>query len=218
MAAGDRGPTLTTYGAPLDTAERAVLLIHGRDLGPEHMDEQVVRRLGLSRVAYLAPMAPGRTWYPFGFAVRRAANEPALSRSLETVAACLDQIGASGFPRSRTYLVGFSQGACLVLEHVVRYDADLAGLVAFTGALIGADGEVAPITRSVEGLPVYLSVGAADPWVPAERTAAAAAALRAAGAAVRFEVFPGREHVIRDAEIDAARELLTSASRDTPPQ
>jgi phospholipase/carboxylesterase len=209
MAAGDRGLPLTTYGASLGSADRAVLLLHGRDLGPEHMEEHVVRRLGLRDVAYVAPTAPGRTWYPFGFAVRRAANEPALSRSLATVAACMDEIGASGFPRSRTYLVGFSQGACLALEHVSRHDAGVAGLVAFTGALIGAADEVAPIGLSLAGLPVYLSVGEADHWVPADRTAHAAAALRTAGADVRFEVLPGNAHTIRDAEIDAARELLT---------
>jgi phospholipase/carboxylesterase len=218
MAAGHPGPTLTCYGAPLDTAERAVLLLHGRDLGPEHMDEHVVRPLGLGGVAYLAPTAPGRSWYPFGFAVRRVANEPALSRALDAVAAALDEIGSSGFPRSRTYLLGFSQGACVALEHVVRHDADLAGLVAFTGALIGAPEEVAPITQSLTGLPVYLSVGEADHWVPRQRTAEAAIALRAAGAEVSFEVFPDAEHVIRAAEIDAARDLLSAASRDTPPQ
>jgi predicted esterase len=182
------------------------------------MEEHVVRRLGLATAMYLAPVAPGRTWYPFGFGVRRAANEPALSRALETVAACMDEIEASGFPRSRTYLVGFSQGACLALEHVVRHDAGVAGLIAFTGALIGAEDEVAPIALSLAGLPVYLSVGEADQWVPVERTAHAAAALRAAGADVRFEVFPGAEHVIRDGEIDAARELLCAAFPATPPQ
>ena len=216
MAAGDRGPTLSSYGASVDEAERTVVLLHGRDQDPGFMEEHVVRRLDLEGVAYLAPVAPERTWYPFGFAMPRVANEPALTRSLQIVATVVDQLWTSGFPRSRTFLVGFSQGACLAAEFVAHHDHDVGGLVVLTGALIGAPEEVEPIRAPLAGLPVYLATSDDDSWVPVGRAEQAAAFFRQAGADVRFEVFPGMGHEICDAEIDATRALLTSRIPDAP--
>jgi phospholipase/carboxylesterase len=219
MAAGDRGPTLICYGALVEQAERAVVLLHGRDQGPEFMEEHVVRRLGLAGVAYLAPVAPGRTWYPFGFLMPRAANEPALTRSLDAVDAVVGELEAAGFPRSRTSFVGFSQGACLAAEYVVsRAPARWSGLIMFTGGLIGAPGEIEPMAMSLAGLRVYVGTSDVDDWVPLERAEESVALFRAAGADVRFDVFPGMGHEIGDAEIIAARELLTGPIPATPPQ
>jgi phospholipase/carboxylesterase len=217
MAAGDRGPI--AYGAPVEQAERAVVLLHGRDQGPEFMEEHVVRRLALPRVAYVAPVAPERSWYPFGFLMSRAENEPALTHSLDAVRAVVSDLGAVGLPRSRIFFVGFSQGACVAAEYVVRREpARWGALILFTGGLLGAPGELAPIKRALAGLRVYLGTSDVDEWVPLARAEESVALLRAAGADVRFEVFPGLAHEICEAEISAARELLTHPERRHTPE
>lgn len=55
------------FGARLASARVVVILVHGRGQSPADMETQVVRRIGLPDVAYLAPAAEGQTWYPAGF-------------------------------------------------------------------------------------------------------------------------------------------------------
>ncbi len=47
-------------------------------------------------IAYLAPQAPGRSWYPYSFLAPLEQNEPHLSDALETVSAALAQLAARG--------------------------------------------------------------------------------------------------------------------------
>jgi len=58
---------LEHFGATVDDARLVVVLLHGRDHDPGYMDEHVVRRVDDPSLAWLAPAAPGRTWYPQRF-------------------------------------------------------------------------------------------------------------------------------------------------------
>jgi phospholipase/carboxylesterase len=101
-------------------------------------------------------------------------------------------------------LGGFSQGACLSLEMVLRGALFPAALVAFTGARVGGPGPTCPLA----GLPAYLSGSDADPWIPPAAFADAAGSLAAAGARLRAESHPGRPHQVSDAEIGVLRSML----------
>ena len=50
-------------GAPVTSARAVVILAHGRNAAPPNILE-LAGRLDLAEVAYLAPAASGRTWYP----------------------------------------------------------------------------------------------------------------------------------------------------------
>jgi predicted esterase len=214
------GPDVRLFGAPLDEAARVVVLLHGRDQDPGYVDEHVVRRIDDPSLGWVAPAAPGRTWYPVGFLSPLDHNQPALRHAELRLDRLGAQLGDLGFPPERIVWCGFSQGACLACHHLARTTRRWSGLVAFTGGLIGPPGTGFSLAIGAEagagaggfgGMPAYFGTGDADPWVPEWRVRETAQAFAAAGAAVRLDVFPGRDHEICDAEIEALVALLARA-------
>jgi predicted esterase len=186
-----------------------VLLLHGRGGSPEDI-------LGLARplrapgLAYVAPAAAGHTWYPQSFLAPLAANEPWLSSALDRVEELVGELDAEGVPPARLLVCGFSQGACLALEHAARHPRRYGGVVAFTGGLIGPPGTPRDYPGSLAGTPVFLGAGDPDPHVPWARVEESAAALSRLGADVRLARYPGLGHAIDDDELAHAREILAS--------
>src|SRR5436190_22056938 len=110
---------VVSSGAPLAQARAAGLLLHGRGGSAEDM-LGLAEEFGQGDVAWLAPQAPGHTWYPYSFLAPLPQNEPHLSNALGVVRATLDRLAQEGFPAERVALIGFSQGGCLTLEYVAR--------------------------------------------------------------------------------------------------
>ena len=65
--------------------------------------------------------------------------------------------------------LGFSQGACLSCEYVARARRRFAGVIAFTGGLIGPSGDDLTQPGDLGGTPMLLTVSDADPLVPVYR-------------------------------------------------
>jgi phospholipase/carboxylesterase len=122
-------------------------------------------------------------------------------------------LGENGFSSERIVIAGFSQGACLSSEFVASHPARYAGLIAFTGGLIGAPGAISfePST-ALQGMPALLLSGDPDPHVPWARVEETAAVLTAMGAKVTARRYPGRPHTISNEEVELAREFLVNAS------
>ena len=98
-----------------------------------------------------------------------------------------------GLSPHQVALVGFSQGTMMSLYVAPRRGAQLAAVVGYSGALIGA--ELLPdevVTRP----PVLLVHGDADEVVPAQALGAAAKGLEAAGLGVKAYLQPGLGHGI----------------------
>src|SRR5204863_7367472 len=106
-------------GAPLARARAVAILLHGRGADAANM-LGLADEFGQDDIAYLAPQAPGHSWYPYSFLAPLAQNEPYLSEALATVGATLDHAARAGFAAERVALIGFSQGGCLALEDVAR--------------------------------------------------------------------------------------------------
>lgn len=198
------------FGAPVDPASLAVVLIHGRGRSPEDIIG-TAERLALPQFAYRAPPAPDGSWYPQGFMASAEANQPHLDQSLARIDREVKALLTAGMSRERIALMGFSQGACLASEYLYRNPGRWAGLIAFTGGLIGPEGTVWDRSRRLEGTPVLLSSGDADAWVPCSRMEETARAFEAMGGAVTLKIHPGADHLVRDDEIGLARELLRKA-------
>ncbi|MFM0239774.1 alpha/beta hydrolase [Paraburkholderia phytofirmans] len=195
-------------GAIADGAGIAGILVHGRTLTPDFMFEQA-ERLRMEHIAWCALAAHGNSWYPGKFMDPVEENQPMLDHALACVDHAIRQALAKGYTHDRIALVGFSQGACLLSEYMFRNPARWRALIAWTGGLIGPAGMQWPVRADqLKGVPVLLSNGDADPWVPLSRSRETADVFRAMGALVSERVYPARDHGIIDDEIGQARVLL----------
>jgi predicted esterase len=195
-------------GAALNTADFAMILLHGRGGSAEDILE-LGSALHLPSVAYVAPQAAGHTWYPLSFLAPRKANEPYLSSALAKVDSLVQSLQQAGFGRDRIVIAGFSQGACLATEFVASHPARYGGLIAFTGGLIGPPGSLQPSSSGeLAGTPALLSSGDPDPHVPWARVEESAAILGNMGAKVTTKRYPGRPHTVTQQELELARKLL----------
>lgn len=210
-----RGTRVVTVGPPLERGPgegRAVaILIHGRNAEPENILD-LVPRLAVPGVTYLAPAAAARTWYPLSFLAPREQNEPYLSSALGRIGMLVEEVVAAGVGRSQIVLLGFSQGACLACEFVYRHPTRYGGLVALSGGLIGPPGTTWSASAGLEGTPAFLGCSDVDAHIPAERVEESAEALRRAGAGVTLRLYRGMGHLVNDDEITQARAILTAAA------
>ena len=101
-----------------------------------------------------------------------------------------------------------SQGACLATEFVARHPQQYAGLLAFTGGLIGPLEEPIALTGDLAGTPIRLSSGDPDPHVPWKRAQQSGDLLTGIGGKVTLHRYPGRPHTILPEEIEHGKQLL----------
>jgi predicted esterase len=189
------------------------VLVHGRGASARDI-MGVADAFAIDDVAWVAPQAPGNTWYPLSFLAPMERNEPSLSASLNAIADVVAGLEADGLPRERIGLLGFSQGACLALEFAARHATKFAGLVGFSGGLIGPPGTPRDYRGSFEGTPVFLGCSDIDPHIPLERVDETAAVLKHMGATVDERIYPGMGHTINQDEIEAAAALIASTWPD----
>ena len=176
-------------GVPLDAASGAVILLHGRGASAADI-LSLASPLELPGVAYVAPQAVGHSWYPQSFLAPREQNEPWLSSALERIEQVICSLESAGLTRAQVVLCGFSQGACLASEFVASHPARYAGVIAFTGGLVGPPGSDLQHAGDLEGTPVLLSSGDPDPHVPWVRVQQTAEELSRMGAQVTADRYP----------------------------
>ncbi|MGK7221180.1 alpha/beta hydrolase [Kocuria flava] len=198
---------LTHHGAHPDEADLMVYAAHGRGQTPDYM-ARVADRIGLDGVAWVLPAAHDSTWYPQGFLAPEADNQPRLDQALEAVDTHLRELLALGRPP--VVALGFSQGACLLAEHLLRARPRLAGAVLHTGGYVGPaekDWTAAP-GRRLSDLVVEMFTAQEDAWVPLHRVEATGAALRALGATVELTVYDDPDHHLNDDSVHMIRRYL----------
>jgi predicted esterase len=188
-------------------ARVTAILVHGRGASPEDI-LGIADEIGSSEIAYLAPAAPGGTWYPYSFLAPLAQNEPYLTAALDTLATLVAELEAAAIGSDRIALIGFSQGACLSLEYAARHARRYAAIIGFSGGLIGPPGTPRAYAGGFESTPVFLGCSDIDPHIPLERVTESAEVLGRMGAAVDTRIYPRMGHIINRDEIDAASALL----------
>lgn len=205
-------------GRPLQEAEAAVVMVHGRGATAESI-LTLAEEFGqpdVANLAYVAPQAPGFTWYPYSFLAPIERNEPHLSSALRTLEEVLAELAAAGIPPERTVLLGFSQGACLTLEFAARHAQRYAGVVALSGGLIGPPGTPRDYPGTFDGMPVFLGCSDRDPHVPEERVHESAEVFRRMEARVTERIYPGLGHTVNQDELSWVADLLATLKTYSP--
>jgi predicted esterase len=204
------GQPVRAAGTPLDAANVAMVMVHGRGASAESI-LTLASALAMEGVAFLAPQAAGGTWYPNGFMAPIERNEPGITSGMCAIGRVVDAIADAGIPPERTLLLGFSQGACLATEYAARHTRRYAGVAGLSGGLIGPDGTPRDYPGSLDGTPVFLGCSDVDGHIPAPRVRESADVLRRLGGDVTMRLYPGMGHLVNDDEIEAVRTMLAAA-------
>lgn len=201
------GQPVLREGIPLAQAWYALVLVHGRGGTAEGM-LPIARNAGATDAALIAPRAAGGTWYPNRFRDSMASNQPFLDSALASVHSAVLEVRAAGIPTERIILVGFSQGACLMLEYAARNAERFGGIAALAGALIGDEHDQRFDAGDFAGTPILLACGDADDHIPEPRVRLSAVTLAAQRAVIDLRIYPGITHTIVSDQLDALRAMV----------
>ena len=186
-------------------------MIHGRGASANSILSLADNLLLPGDTAIIAPQASQHSWYPYSFMAPVENNEPALSSALTLIGEIVDDLIKQGIETKNIYFLGFSQGACLTLEYVARHGRQYAGVMAFTGGLVGQEFRLSNYSGDFEQTPILVVTGDPDPHVPVSRVEQTVAQLTKMNANVLFKVYKGRPHTITQEELDLAEQHVLKA-------
>lgn len=171
---------------------------------PEQPDAMAPLVPTLPGVRFVLPKSDGPGWYAAW------AIDPLTDGTQAELNGALSQLGALiAAQTGPVFLTGFSQGACLAAEYLLSGAPLPVAACLFTGWRVGLPGDGLP-RADLAGLPVYISAGDADPWIPLDAFHRLLVDLTGAGAGVRSDVFPGRAHEVSRVEQAMFSAMLTN--------
>jgi phospholipase/carboxylesterase len=183
--------------------DAAVIWLHG--LGSDGHDfESLVPALSLSpelSVRFIFPHAPQRpvtvnggmvmrAWYDiYEMTLDRKVDMANIDESCEQVEALIQDQIEKGIAPSRIVLAGFSQGGVIAYQSVLRTPHTLAGVMALSTYLVGAD-KVPDASDCKNGLtPILIHHGLQDPVVVPVLATQARDLLQSKGFAVSYQSY-----------------------------
>ena len=204
-----QGQPVLNFGDNVQEAHLAVIMLHGRGATAQGM-LPLVQALETRGVSFWLPQAAMNRWYPYSAFGPIEMNEPDLSSALLMIDHLTHTLHQHGFSDQQIVFGGFSQGACLAAEYVVRNAKRYAGLFVFSGALIGPNGLTRNYSGSFDRMPVFIGGSDVDPWVEYDFIQDTAKTFEQMDAQVDFQTYPGMAHTINQDEIDRVKKLLSA--------
>jgi phospholipase/carboxylesterase len=203
-----------------DAPDRLIVFLHGLGAdGADLLAMAPVLSQVFPRAKFVAPDAPfpcdmapmGRQWFSL-----QELNGPKLLEGLRTVMPAVnafidDQMAKHDLTPDRVAVVGFSQGTMLALHVLPRREEPVAGILGFSGMLIG------PELLADEGKckpPTLLIHGEKDEVVPAELSRLAGTALKIAGFEVEVAMCADVPHSIDESGLRLGVDFLRSVFGD----
>ena len=206
MKTHDDEPVLWA-GAALEKARAGAIFVHGR--GADARDILgLAAEVDTGDVAFAAPDAAGRTWYPYSFLAPIEDNEPGISSGLRVIDGLVGRFESAGIPPERVLLLGFSQGACLTLEYAARHARRYGAIAGLSGGVIGPPGTPRDYAGSFDSTPVFLGCSDIDPHIPKERVIETSQVFERMQAQVTMRLYPRMGHQVNMDELSFVRVLL----------
>ncbi|MDA1091359.1 MAG: dienelactone hydrolase family protein [Proteobacteria bacterium] len=206
------GPTL----APLSghSPEQLVILLHGLGSdGDDLIGLAPYFQKVLPDALFVSPNAPfAFDMAPAGYQWFSLEDTSPASRlaGAQTTAPIVDafidaQLAATGLTENKVALIGFSQGTMMALHVGLRRANQLAGILGYSGMLVGPE-LLADAIKSRP--PVMLVHGDEDEVVHIEALPEAVAGLEAVGISARHHSCPGLGHSLDDTGVRHGMEFL----------
>ena len=198
---------IITTGVPLQDAEKALIMIHGRG-GSATDILSIASHLQVADYTLLAPQATAHSWYPHSFIAPVEDNEPSLSSALAVIGKTVEKAMDAGIKTEHIYFFGFSQGACLSLEFLARNARAYGGAVAIIGGLIGEEINRTNYGGNFHKTPIFIGTSNPDFHVPIQRVYATESILKEMDADVTLKVYDNFGHTIHPEEVEWANRLV----------
>ena len=208
------GGPVVRLGAPIESASAVVIAIHGRGASPRDI-LSLAQRLNRPDVAFLAPAAAGNSWYPYSFLTETTKNEPFLTSALRRISSLVSELEERDVPHERIVFLGFSQGACLSAEFVVRDARRWGGVVVLSGGLIGPPGTTWNGAGTLDDTPIFVGCSDVDAHIPKDRVEESVAVLARMGGLVTSRFYTGMGHTVNEDELEHARHAIDAARADS---
>lgn len=199
-------PILRCGPAPTH-ARLTMILMHGRGATAEDI-LALSREITATDIAYAAPQAAGGSWYPSSFLAPMAQNERGIESAFGVLSRLIASLHAEGVESRRIGLLGFSQGACLILEYAARHADRYAAIIGLSGGLIGPPGTLRNYTGAFSQTPVFLGCSDEDPHIPLARVRESAQVFRRMDANVDERIYARMGHTVDQDQIDAVNHIL----------
>lgn len=198
---------------------QGIVLLHGRG-GSGSDILGLMDLVSVSDCSAIAPEAPNHSWWPTSFLAPERQIAAHVEAGIASATSAVEDLLAQGISRERIWLCGFSQGACLALETFARAGQGLAGVLAFSGGLVGLTDHDDPSAdlygyrnktfdyRETLTGRAWLSVHEVDPHIPLRRVRDSVACLSRMGVDVSMTVYPGTGHAVMREDIAALNRAL----------
>jgi predicted esterase len=206
------------YGASLQVATHAIILLHGRGGTPSSIAIPLITTLLTpsteSKLRIVAPAAQDRTWYPHVYTTPQSENEPWLTAAVDRVEKEVRTLENNGITRDKIIIGGFSQGACLTAMYLLKYPAKYWGAFIFSGAIPGLFSYVMEAKSGDEGefdgvdlrgTRVFVGCGDSDPLIRARAAEWTAWVFQGRGAEVKKQIYEGLGHSVCKEELEVLK-------------
>ena len=221
--------TPTYYaGYPIAEATHFLILLHGRYAGGQNQIHPFLPFLKSFpphiKVAIVAPEADNRDWFPKFHYHTIAENEPYLSAAVARVEREIVRIEQErGVDRTKIAVGGFSQGACLTAQYVLKHPGKYWGVFVLSGSIPGKREYDIPIEGTgvvgedfprvdLLGIKVFVGCGDSDLFIDAKEVNWVAWAFGVSKANVDKRIYGGMNHMICQDEFDGIRDMLVSSA------
>ncbi len=209
-----RGQPIIYTGKAIGEADSAMIMLHGRGADAESM-KSLANEIDTKGIIYVIPQAADNSWYPYRFIEKREANEPGITSGLVLINSIVKALINKNFPAENIYLLGFSQGACLVSDYAARYPARFGGVFALSGGLIGQEINVADYRGDLQRTPVFFGCSDTDFHIPVARVNESAKIFVHLNADVTKNIYPNMGHTINLDEMNIVNQVIASTKFPT---
>ena len=207
MGAHEDQPLLQ-QGPELRDAGGFLILLHGRGSTARDI-MNLAHQFNHDELAFAAPQADGKSWFPYSFLVPVGQNEPGIPSAMTVISSLVTEANLLGVPQNKVMILGFSQGACLALEFAARNPAHYGAIFALSGGLIGPPGTTWESDETLSGTPIFIGCSDVDPHIPRSRLAESREVLTQLGGEVTLKLYPGMGHTISGAELEQVNGIIT---------
>ena len=124
--------TLKSFSSSGDI-KTVVIMLHGWT-GDVNSMLPISKALNLKHIKWVFPQAPfnvtkdGYSWFN-----KKNHNHSHLNLSFELLINLINDLNKEGFSNSSIYILGFSQGACLAMEFIIRQTFSIGGIIPVAG-------------------------------------------------------------------------------------